>query len=78
MEHIIHLGTATRVFFKTFIFLAILYTIMLFVYSIFAFITNIIVAKNSDYLRTTNSGLDYLSISLGAKSNIKVGVNEDG
>ncbi len=72
------MGTATRVFFKTFIFLAILYTIMLFVYSIFAFITNIIVAKNSDYLRTTNSGLDYLSISLGAKSNIKVGVNEDG
>lgn len=72
------MGTATRVFFKTFIFLAILFTIMLFVYSIFAFTTNIIVAKNSDYLRTTNSGLDYLSISLGAKSNIKVGVNEDG
>ena len=52
---------------------------MVIVYSAFAFGSNLSVAKNTNY----NSGnLDYLSISLGAKSryvlNINATTNTDG
>ena len=71
------LGTANRIFFETFSFLSALLIIMFLVYSVFAFITNIIVASRTDYLTTQN--LDYLSISLGAKSRVStVSPNEDG
>jgi hypothetical protein len=52
---------------------------MLFVYSVFAFATNISVAKSTDYLNAQSQTLDYLSISLGAKSRYSVlGNNNDG
>lgn len=68
----IHLGTATRVFFKTFSFLALLFIVMILIYSIFAFVTNVVTAKEADYLNANNS-FDYLSISLGAKSRYTTG-----
>ncbi len=67
LKNVMNLGSATRVFFKTFSFVALLLTSMILVYSIFSFATNIAVAKQTDYLNP-NSGLDYLSISLGSKS----------
>ncbi len=41
---------------------------MTLIYSVFSFASNISVAKTSNYLNSSNSTLDYLSISLGAKS----------
>ena len=48
---------------------------MILIYSAFAFGTNISVAKSSNYLG--DSGLDYLSISLGAKSRYQTEDNTD-
>lgn len=58
------LGASTVVFFQTFFNIGILLGIMVVVYSIFAFATNIAVANDS-----TNGPLDYLAISLGSKAN---------
>ena len=50
---------------------------MIVVYSAFAFGSNVSVAKSTNYLSST--GLDYMAISLGAKSNLTGGaVNPDG
>lgn len=50
---------------------------MTVVYSAFAFGTNISSARATNYLNSGVSSLDYLSISLGAKSRIN-GMNSDG
>jgi hypothetical protein len=65
------------VFFSTFANIAILLLVMTVVYSAFAFGTNISSARASNYLNNAISSLDYLSISLGAKSRIN-GMNNDG
>ena len=44
---------------------------MAVIYSAFAFGTNISTAYSSNYLNSSNSTLDYLSISLGSKSKHK-------
>lgn len=59
------LGASTVVFFQTFINIAILFSIMIVVYSVFSFATNISIAKDSK----PNQALDYLAISLGSKAN---------
>lgn len=51
---------------------------MTVVYSVFAFATNISIAKSSNYLNSNNSTLDYLSISLGSKSKHGTAKNQDG
>jgi hypothetical protein len=59
------LGASTVVFFQTFKNIAVLLLIMVVVYSVFSFATDISVAKES----SKNGYLDYLIISLGAKAN---------
>lgn len=58
------LGASTVVFFQTFFNIGILLGIMVVVYSIFSFATNVSVASES-----TSGTLDYLAISLGSKAN---------
>jgi len=75
---VVNLGTANRIFFKTFMNIGILLVVMAVVYSAFALGTNISTAHSSDYLNSTNSTLDYLSISLGSKSQHNSIINNDG
>lgn len=58
------LGASTVVFFQTFVNIGILLAIMIVVYSVFSFATNISVANQS-----SSGSLDYLAISLGSKAN---------
>jgi hypothetical protein len=51
---------------------------MAVVYSAFSLGTNISTAHSSNYLNSSNSTLDYLSISLGAKSKHSSIENSDG
>lgn len=51
---------------------------MTIVYSAFAFGTNVSTAYSSNYLNSSNSTLDYLSISLGSKSKNHNPLNNEG
>ena len=78
LRNVVNLGTATTIFFKTFANIGILLLIMTIVYSAFAFGTNISTAYSSNYLNSSNSTLDYLSISLGSKSKFMRETNNEG
>jgi hypothetical protein len=69
MLEINNVGSSAIVFFKTFKNIAILLTVMVLIYSIFAFTTNVTTAYDNNYLNSSNGTLDYLSISLGSKAN---------